>query len=114
MKIMGWVNFKIKNEETQEIDETDPLTVKWRYIVMGCMALFILPVNCTKNLATLRYISMAILLIVLYTITVAFVETPEYYSHNRDLPDYTFHWWVAPYKIKWFQGWATMMLSYNC
>lgn len=114
LKTLKLVDFKIKDVDTQEIDESDELTRKWRYIVMAGMALFILPINCSRNLATLRYFSMGIMLIVLFTIGVALFQTPEYYEHNSKEPDYVIYWWAAAPKIKWFQGWATMMLSYNC
>jgi hypothetical protein len=70
MKIFGIVDFPYSNLDTQEIDETDPNVVKWRYICMGILALVILPINCAKKLDAMRYISMIILLVVLYTISV--------------------------------------------
>lgn len=120
LKAAGWVDFPYKDEKTQEIDERDPLTVRWRYITMAGMALFILPVNCTRNLAALRYLSMGILLIVLYTILVvpadqvAIVQFPHFYEQDRHKPDYKLEWLAEDYRLKWFQGWGTMMLSYNC
>lgn len=114
LKIVGLIDFPIKDENTQEIDQNDPLTIKWRYICMAAMCLFIYPINCTKNLAALRYISMAILIIVFYTIVVALVQTPDYYDHNHTKPTYEVNWVVGTFSMKWFQGWATMMLSYNC
>ncbi len=87
---------------------------------MAGMALFILPVNCTRNLAALRYLSMGILLIVLYTIVVALghqvaiLQFPHYYEQDRHKPDYKLDWVADDFRIKWFQGWGTMMLSYNC
>lgn len=114
MKIWNLVDFKYKNENTQEIDQNDPLTVKWRFICMAGMAIFIYPINCTKNLAAIRYISLIILVIVLYTVVVAVVQAPEYYDHNSGQSDYQVYYLNAPFHIKWFQGWATMMLSYNC
>lgn len=62
--------FPIKNPDTQEIDEHASITRKYRYLSMMIMAILILPINCTKNLAALRYISMAILVVVLYTVSV--------------------------------------------
>jgi hypothetical protein len=70
LKIFGIVDFPYSNPETQEIDEYDPTVVKYRYICMGILALIILPVNCAKKLGAMRYISMIIMLVVLYTISV--------------------------------------------
>ena len=41
------------------------------------------------------------------------VETPTFRNANKDKPDYEIEWFGQP-DIKWFQGFATIMLSYNC
>lgn len=71
LKIFGIVDFPYINEDTQEIDEHDPKVIKYRYICMGILAVMILPINCAKKLGAMRYISMTIMAIVLYTISVA-------------------------------------------
>lgn len=81
---------------------------------MAGMALFIYPICCTKSLTTLRYFSLAIMAIVFYTVGVALVQTPEYYIHNSKQEGYKMEWIADDFDLKWFQGWATMMLSYNC
>lgn len=70
LKVTGVVNFPYSNPETQEIDEKDPTVVKYRYICMGILALMILPINCAKKLGAMRYISMIIMAVVVYTIGV--------------------------------------------
>ena len=70
LKVFGVVDFPYSNAETQEIDQSDPMVVKYRYLCMGILALVILPLNCVRQLSTIRYVSMFILLIVLYTISV--------------------------------------------
>lgn len=108
------VDFKYSDEGQQQIDENDPLTVKWRYVCLGILAVVIYPVNCVKNLASIRYISFAILLIVMYTVLVAMFEFPQFYRHYSSQDQLSINWWAADLKIEWFRGWATIMLSYNC
>jgi amino acid permease len=114
LKAWNIIDFKYSDESQQLIDESDPLTIKWRYICLAILALIIYPVNCIKNLASIRYVSFAILLIVLYTVIVAIVEFPEFYNHYNSQGELSVHWWAAPFKLDWFRGWATIMLSYNC
>ena len=46
---------------------------------------------------------------------VTIFQSPEYISHNSKNTDfYHIELWAAPFKIKWFQGWATMLFAYNC
>lgn len=89
MKVWGIIDFPYKNENTQEINENDPLTRKWRYICMAVMALLIYPINYTRNLAALRYFSMGILMIVLYTIFVRLLlsRLPFSSSHTTTAKD---------------------------
>ena len=62
--------FPYKNAATKEIDQNDPMVVRWRYIICGVLATVIIPINYQRNLGALRYFSMAIVLIMLYTISV--------------------------------------------
>lgn len=120
LNVSGITNLPYSNPDTQEIDQSDPTVIKYRYICMGILALVILPVNCVKELSTIRYVSMIIMMVVLYTISVlldkkvTIFQTPEFVRHNKDLPSYSIDLWSNSFDLKWFSGWATMMLSYNC
>lgn len=74
LNVFGIVDLPYSNKETQEIDQFDPIVVKYRYICMGILALIILPINCVKELASIRYISMIIMLVVMYTISVSVAD----------------------------------------
>lgn len=41
------------------------------------------------------------------------MEAPSYWSANKDHIDYELEAFGNP-ELKWFQGYASMMLSYNC
>lgn len=120
LNVFGITDLPYSNKDTQEIDQSDPTVIKYRYICMGILALLILPVNCVKELATIRYVSMIIMIVVLYTISVAsshqvtIFQTPEFIDHNKDKPSYSIDVWANDFDLKWFSGWATMMFSYNC
>lgn len=108
------VEFPFSNPATKEIDQSDPLTTKYRYISCAVMALLIIPINIQKSLATLRYFSVVILVVMMYTIVLILAQFPSYYLHYKNDPGYAVDWVVAEPQIKWFQGFATLMLSYNC
>lgn len=75
IKEFGWVDFKYSNELSQEIDQHDPLTIKWRLICSAIMAVLVIPFVFQKDLATLRFVSMYILVAMIYTIVVAPIFT---------------------------------------
>src|SRR3990167_2530391 len=50
----------------------------------------------------------------MYTIVLILAQFPSYYLHYKNDPGYAVDWVVAEPQIKWFQGFATLMLSYNC
>lgn len=81
---------------------------------MAVIAVFIFPLNLQKRLATLRYFSVFIVVVVFTMIIVAFVQSPYYYEEYKDFSNYDMTWTVKPFKVKWLQGLSTMMLSYNC
>ena len=85
LKIFGIVDFPYSNPDTQEIDEHDPQVIKYRYICMGILALVILPVNCAKNLGAMRYISMIIMFVVMYTISVIYCYLRLLFSRHQSL-----------------------------
>lgn len=113
LKNFNIVNFVYANEETKDISQTDPLTVKWRYISCAVLALAIIPVNYQRSLGTLRYFSVMILVIICYTIFVAVIQFPEYYSAYSTQPKYHVDMVAAKFDLKWFQGFATLMLAFN-
>ena len=41
-------------------------------------------------------------------------EFPQFYRHYSSQDQLSINWWAADFKIEWFRGWATIMLSYNC
>lgn len=108
------VQFKYSNEETKDIDQTDPTVTQWRYVCCAALALCIIPVNFQKSLGTLRYFSMLILVVMMYTIILILVQFPSYYGHFKNDPKYAVDWIMAEPDLKWFQGFATFMLSFNC
>ena len=77
------------------------------------MAVLIIPVVYQRSLGTLRYFSISIFVIIIYTIVVTIIQTPEYYRTYQSNEKYEIDWIASDYEPKWFQGWATMMLSYN-
>lgn len=114
LKNFNIVNFEYANKETKDIDQNHETTVRWRYICCGAMAILIIPVNYQRSLGTLRYFSVMILCIMLYTIFVTVAQFPEYYNAYKSHPLYKVDWVSAEPDVKWFQGFATLMLSYNC
>lgn len=102
------------NKESKEIDQHSPEAFRYRLITMSIIAVVILPLNLQKRLTTLRYFSVFIFVVVFSTIIISFCQTPMYYNHFKNQPNYKIEWVVAPFKIKWLQGFSTMMLSYNC
>lgn len=40
------------------------------------------------------------------------MEFPEYFSSLKGTDQYHVEWWGHHFDVRWFQGWATMMLAY--
>ena len=114
LKELNLVDFPYSNEQNQTIDETTDLARKWRLITMIGIFIFIMPFNLQKRLETLRYFSLAILLIVFFTIFVSFIQSPWYYFEYKDNPNYEMSWLARSPTIVWIQGFSTILLSYNC
>ena len=70
LKMFDIIDLPEKNHKTEELDETDPLTIKWRFICSASMLVFILPFVYQRNLASLRYISLLIVISIFYTVCV--------------------------------------------
>ena len=46
---------------------------------------------------------------------VTIFQAPEFIAHNSKNEDFYKIVWISnPFELKWFKGWATMILSYNC
>lgn len=58
--------------------------------------------------------SLVSFVIILYTIILAVIETPSYYSHFHEDPDYKFDAFIRPFELNWLQGIATLSMSYIC
>lgn len=113
LKTHGLVDFKESNAEKQEIDQYDAETIKWRYICSGLMFLFILPFVYQRNISSLRYISLLIVLSVFYTIVLAIVQFWDYYSTYSKMPAdvYEVEWISTPFSLKWFSTFAAFILA---
>lgn len=70
LKNYDMVPFVYKNVVSQEIDQNDPLTVKWRYICSAAMGIAIIPLVYQRTLGSLRYFSMYTFLAMCSTIVV--------------------------------------------
>lgn len=81
---------------------------------MAVIAVVIFPMNLQKRLATLRYFSVFILVVVFTTILVSFFQSPAYYHEYKHNPQYKIEWIAKPFEVRWLQGLSTMMLAYNC
>ena len=115
LKVFNIVDFPYAEPvELKKIDETSSLAWKWRSISMGLLFIIVMPFNLSKNLATLRYFSVFILIIVFFTIAVSLGQSPGYYETFKSSSDYNVELYAKPFDIKWLQGLATMMLSFNC
>lgn len=114
LKNFNIIDFVYSNPDAQTIDQNNPTTIYWRYIICTGMGLCIIPVVYQRNLGTLRYFSMLILIAIVYTVMVALFEFPAYYAAYHANPDYSVEWTFKPFEMRWFQGWATMMLAFNC
>lgn len=112
LKIYNIIDFPYSNEDTQEIDQYDSLTVKWRYICSVAMLVFIMPFVYQRNLASLRYISLLIVVSVFYTIILAIVQFYPFYNAFKDSPDYVVYWISKPPSLDWFRCLAPFMLAY--
>lgn len=108
------MDLPIIDEATQKIDEGTSLAWKWRSICMTILFFVVLPFNLSRNLATLRYFSMFILVIVFFTISVSLIQSPGYYETFKGTSEYEVEFLAKPFDLKWLQGLATMMLSFNC
>lgn len=113
LKNLQIIDFKYKNADKKQIDQDDPLTVRWRYICSGIAAVIATPIIYQRSLGNLRYVSLFIVVVISYTIIVTVIEFPWFYTHyhNKD-PNYVVEWISKPFDKYWFQGWATMLLSY--
>ena len=110
---MSSSTFKYKNADKKQIDQDDPLTIKSRYIFSGIATVLALPIIYQRTLGNLRYISLFIVAVISYTIIVTAIEFPSFFMHFYDKdPNYKIEWVSKPFDIKWFQGWATMLLSF--
>ena len=112
LKNQGIVDFKYKDEDAKTIDQRDPLTEKWRYICSGVLFCLALPVIYQRSLSSLRYISFIIVGVITYTVILTFVQFPEYYSSFHNKPGNHIELYSKPFELRWFQGWATIMLSF--
>lgn len=112
LRIYNLVPFVYSNPDTQEIDQYDSLTVKWRYICSLSMMVFILPFVYQRNLANLRYVSLLIVASVFYTIFLAIFEFYSYYQTFHDSPDYVVYWISKPPTISWIRNLSPFMLAY--
>ena len=72
------IDFKYSNPLSQEIDQADPLTQKWRYLSSVGMALFVLPFLCQRSLSKLRYVSLFILTVMVFTIVVGVSDVARF------------------------------------
>jgi len=83
---------------------------------MGCLVLAVIPFALERKLTTLRYFSTVILIIVFFTIWVAIGQSPFFYLAYKDDPRYVVEIFpkLSDFNLRWFQGMASIMLSYNC
>lgn len=89
------------------------MTIKSRYIFSGIATVLALPIIYQRTLGNLRYISLFIVAVISYTIIVTATEFPSFFMHYHDKdPNYKIEWVIKPFDMKWFQGWATMLLSF--
>jgi len=112
LKNLELIDFKYSDTDSKKIDQRDELTVKWRYVCSAVLATLALPVIFQRSLTALRYISMVIVVVMSYTVVLTFVQFPRYYEHLHNQPGNRIEWFAKQFEVKWFQGWATMMLSY--
>lgn len=91
------IHFNYSDPATREINQSDPITVKWRYIFCAGMCLVSIPLVYQKSLGTLRYFSIAIFLIIMYTIFVTVLQTPSYHNAFKDNEMYHVDWFAAPF-----------------
>jgi amino acid permease len=112
LKNLDVIDFRYSDADSKKIDQRDALTVKWRYICSAGLGLLALPVIFQRSLTALRYISMVIVVVMSYTVLLTFVQFPRYYERLHKEPGNHIEWYAKDFHVKWFQGWATMMLSY--
>lgn len=110
---LGVVTF-VLDPQTKKIDQYDPLTVRWRYICCAAYSVLIIPVVYQRSLAKLRFFTMIIVGVVIYTILVSVVQAPLYFSAYKNDPNYKVDWLLADFNTSWFKGFGTLMLSFNC
>ena len=92
LKNQGVIDFVYSDPGKKKIDQSDPLTVKWRYISSGTLALLSLPLIYQRSLGALRYIAMIIVVVISYTVIVTMVEFPTYYKELKSDPKYQVEW----------------------
>lgn len=111
-----WFKFNTISDANGEqiILNYDPENWLFRLCVVGALGVLMLPLVLAKKLSVLKYLSLASFAIIIYTIGLAVVQTPMYYEHFKDDPKYKFTLFVRDFDLKWFQGIATLLLSYIC
>lgn len=112
LKEFNYVDFPYSNPVNMEIDQHAPLTSQWRYYSCAIMAVVAFPFVYQRSLSRLRFVSLFILVVMLYTIVLVMCQFWTYFSYFRDSPDFKIEWVSNKFNIRWFQGWATVMLSY--
>lgn len=75
LKDFGVIDFPyVKGKELSKlIDQSDPLTIRWRFICCGIGSVLIIPFAFQRSLGTMRYFSILIVACILYTIAVGIV-----------------------------------------
>ena len=114
MNDLGWTHIPYIDKKTNKIDDNSPEAWKYRIIWNSALFFVILPLNLQKRLATLRYFSMILFIIIMVTVFVAAVQSPSYYIQFHNNPDYQMDWFPREFKLRWLQGACTIMLAYNC
>lgn len=71
LKDTGVLDFPYSKPIQKEIDQSDPLTTKWRFICNGLMAVFVLPFVYQRNLENLKVFSLFSLATIIFTISVS-------------------------------------------
>lgn len=116
LKNQNILDLKYSNEDQKIIDQSDPLTAKWRYICSGAMVFLSMPFLYQRSLSSLRFVSLTIVLVISYTVIVSLIEFPMFLNfmlEEKHRQDYEVEWFSKKPDMSWFQGMATMMLSYH-
>lgn len=81
---------------------------------MVVLCIVLIPLTLVRELSSLRYVSVMILVIVFFTIGVSIFQAPSYYEQVHDNPKYHTALFETDFSPDWFMGFGTMLLSYNC